>query len=91
METPKEGEYIRIAELFAENTGTDIEDAVLQLKGMITSVIRGYQSDGPGWCGDLFIFIGGEPNLMFYVGRSSYPPARRNEEEWQIFFAGDIY
>ena len=48
----------------------DINDASLYsiMEDRIT-VIRNYISDGPGWCGDIFLVVWGEPNFITIVGR----------------------
>ena len=46
-------------------------------------VKRDYCSDGPGWVGDLFIIIWGEPNFMTYIGKTT-------REEWTVFKNGEI-
>lgn len=92
MEKPTEVEYINLAKLLAENTGTSEEDAMLFLKDSDILIKRGYVSDVPGWCVDLFIMIGDDYLIaMFYAGRENGDPGRRNFEEWQVFFAGEIY
>ena len=76
-------EYDKIAQLLAEDNGWSIEESLEQLESRDIIVKRDYCSDGPGWCGDLFIIIWGEPEFMSYIGKT-----RRGE--WTIFKNGEI-
>jgi len=81
LTTPSE--YVRIGKLIAEDNGWTLEESFEQLECRDIFVKRDYVSDGPGWCGDLFIIIWGEPEFMTYIGKST-------KEEWTIFKNGEI-
>ena len=81
LTTPSE--YVIIAKLLAEDNGWELSESFEQLDGRDIIVKRDYCSDGPGWCGDLFIIIWGEPEFMTYIGKST-------REEWTIFKNGEI-
>lgn len=75
-------EIDEISKLLSDEWGCDREHAREMILSHEVRIIRHYVSDGPGWIGDMYIFVWGEPQFMTSLGYGY-------DTGWQIFFDGE--